>query len=200
MAKKSKPVGMVWLVLSFIFVQPLGMLLLGLRRMHDRSEWLKSGQSLLKTSLVFFGLFWLFYLVSEPDAQDFEYSFYLFGAGSLIGFIMSYIMISRGKKEEKYKDAILQHRMEKVADIARAVGVDEKTAVADLRKMVADGIFPYAALSRDAKYFESEARHPHAAIKRTIRCFSCGAKVIVIKGRGGICEYCGAVSEYEVRA
>lgn len=198
MGKKSKPVATVWLVLAFIFVQPLGMVLLGLRRMHDRGEWLKNGQSLLKTAFVFFGLFWLFFLINPPTVQDFQYSFYLFGAGALIGFAMSYVMITKGRVDEKYKTAVVQHRLEKVADIANTVGVDEKTAAADLRKMILNGIFPYAALSNDGRLFDLEARHPHVAIKRSIRCFSCGAKIVVIKGRGGRCEYCGTVSEYEV--
>jgi hypothetical protein len=197
MDKAKKPIAVAWIAIAFIFVQPLAMLLLGVRRMQNKREWLKGGQAMLKLSLVFLGLFFLFWLVGgAANMEDFKYSFYLFGAGSIIGLVIAQKMIKKGRQDEKYKAAVETHRMEKVEAIAKEAGVSQETAVRDLRKMIEDGIFPHAQITQEGKHFYLEALHPHIARERTVRCTGCGAKVFVTKNRGGKCEYCGMVWEY----
>ena len=194
--RSSEPIGMHWIVLAFLFLQPLAIPLLGLRYMWKKTEQLSAGRSLFKVSVVFIGLFLLFMLVDYQGLEDFYYSFYFFGAGGIIGLIMSLRMIQQGSKDEKYYYAVEVNHLEKISDIALALNIPSETVVQDLQKMMQNDFFPNAKLDVAGQLFILNAAEREAVKQRTFRCSGCGATVLAISNQGSVCEYCGSPVNY----
>ena len=194
--KSGKTIGFGWIVFSFIFVQPLGMLLLCLRFILNRKDVLKGAWTIFKTSAVFFALFWVFMLVDYTGMEDFFYSLYLFGAGSLIGFTMFPFMLTLGCKDAKYRIAVEKTRLVKLQDIASAVNMSEAIAARDLQKLIDCGAFPNGKLDMNNEIFILNKYDHEREQTRTFRCSGCGATVVAVNNKGGVCEYCGSPVNY----
>ena len=194
--ESKNPINVGWIVVSFIFVQPLGMLLLCLRFLYDKKESLKHGRTILKTSITFFVLFLIFLFTDTPDMEDFLYSLYLFGGGALIGFVAAYIMIRRGRKYEKYRSAVEMHKLVKLQSIADAVKLPVETVTQDLLKMIEVDFFPDARVNLDERTFILNAAMQEEEKTKTVRCTGCGATAVAVSSRGTVCEYCGAPVNY----
>ena len=190
----NKRMGIHWIVLAFIFIQPLGALLLGIRYFQNRKEVVRGGRAMFKFSVVFVGLFLLFFLVSDPTWEDFWMSLYLFGGTATVGFIMSMFLLWRGRRDEKYKSAVEAQHMTVIQDIADAVALPVKVAERDLRALIHGGVFP--GMGIDVIQGKIFVLVTEAKVTRTLRCSGCGATVTAVDKQGSVCEYCGSPVNY----
>ena len=197
-AKPKNTVSIGGIAAAFVFIQPLGMFLLGLRLLHNKQEILKNGRTMFKVAVVFLALFLIFLLVDYQSITDFYYSFYLFGGGAVIGLIMSLIMIRQGLKDEKYKAAVEIHKLTKLHSIADTVKTPVETAIRDLRYMIEHDIFPNAELNVEEQIFTLNVRLRGEEKMRTMRCSGCGATVFAVSSKGTVCEYCGSPVNYDM--
>ena len=189
--KMKQTIGGHWVILAFVFLTPLGIPLIGLRFLRTREDYWKNGRFLLKLSAVSLGLFLLLLIFGTTDVQDALISLYFFGAGGAVGLLMSQIMIRQSAREEKYKSAVVKHRLTKLWDIAAAVKLPAEVVTKDLQRLIEGGIFPGAELDVGAGLFLLNKGRPVDAPLVTLRCESCGATVVTAQGQSGVCAYCG---------
>ena len=189
--KTKERLGIGWIIVSFIFVQPLGVLLLGIRLGQNRKDMIKGSGTMLKLSVTFIALFLLFLISDNITTEDIYYSIYFFGAGGVLGFVISLLMRKRGTVDEKYKSVVEGHRLTKVEHIAQAMKLSEEIVMRDLQKMIKCGIFPDAELDRAAGIFCLDKDVPEEK-RKTFSCDGCGATVVAIVGKDSVCEYCGS--------
>ena len=195
--KQKSSVSTAGIIISFIFIQPLAVFLLGLKLRERKTAILKSGQTMLKLAITFGILFFVFAFIDYKGINDILFGLYLFGAGSIIGFVMSQIMIRQGLKDDKYKTAIKIQHLTKIKDIASAMQLPEEKVVADLSRMIKDEIFPFAELNMDEKTFELNSYSPKVALKKALKCTACGASVVAVQSKITRCEYCGTPVNFE---
>jgi len=199
MKKDKKQISVIWVVLSFVFfLFPVGMFLVSLRYWQNKTSHAKGGRSLLAVAITFFALFLLFWLISDvPTMQDFIMSFYLFGAGSIIGLVFSGLMLANGAKQAKYLRAVESYQCTTISAVVEAVGLPRATVVNDLQKMIHDGILPEAKMDASADVFTLRFRELAEQMTKTVRCPGCGATAVATRGIASVCEYCGAPVVFE---
>ena len=188
------------IIVTMIFVPPLGMFLLGLKLRQNRKKTLERGKILLALSIAYTSLFFLFCFIDYKDLTDFIFSMYLFGASGIIAFIMSLFMLVRGRKEKKYTDAVTKHTITPIEDISKTMHLPKEIVLRDLLGMISYGIFPGAKIDLHKNIFILNTNIPAsdktANKSKTIRCEGCGATATAFEGKGTVCEYCGAPVNY----
>ena len=189
-AYDPKRIPLVWVVLGFIFVQPVGMLLLGLRKRKNALFLEKEAKSMLTISIVFGILFSL--TIFEITLSGDLMSVYLFGAPAVVAFVFSILMRQQAARYAKLKAAILNHNLTKIKDIATAVKETEQQTCIALKEMMQVGFFPHPELDYGAMVFHPNRLTPKPEQMQSRVCASCGATVIWTEGDAGVCEYCGA--------
>ena len=190
--KEVERLALMWVVLGFIFIQPLGMLLLGVRKIQNRKSILKEGQSLFKVAVVFLALFAFFIFALMDEEVTIGYGFYFFGSLSLIAFVMSGIMIRIGVSDAKYMSAVVDHELTKIDDIASAVKKPKEVVVKELKKLIRCDVYPNASLDTIEMVFCLDKYATPLKHMQAQTCTHCGATVVAVEGQSGICEYCGS--------
>ena len=112
-------VPLVFVILAFAIIQPVGMLLLGIRKLQNTGILIKEGRSMLTISVVFIILF--FSLLDYPELSNFFTIFYFIGSCGVIALLFSLLIFRQGQRCEKYKSAIMTHHLTQISDIASAV-------------------------------------------------------------------------------
>ena len=186
-------VPLVLVILAFAIIQPVGMLLLGIRKLQNTGILIKEGRSMLTISAVFIILF--FSLLDYPELSNFLTIFYFIGSCGVIALLFSLLIFRQGQRCEKYKSAIMTHHLTQISDIASAVKLPEQRVCKDLRKMMSARFFPHPELDIENMIFRADIFEPGIEKKRTQKCKGCGATGVLVEGRTGICEYCGRAIE-----
>ena len=179
-----------FVILGFIIVQPVGMLLHGLRKLQDIRNLTRDGRRMLSLAAVFISIFFMLFSQRE-DATDILLFFYFFGSLGLIALTFAIIMFTLDRRYRKYKAAVTTHHLTQISDIAAAVGQSKEDAVRTLRRMTAAGFFPDPVLDIQRMVFRPDRNEATVEQMRAIQCSGCGVTILLVEGRRGICEYCG---------
>ena len=197
MQKKEHRISILWVILSCVcFMPSLGLTLLGLRWRQNKKEQMHGGRRLLGLALAFLALFLLFAFVSYQGPEDLLMSGFLFGWGGIAGLVLASSMLAEGKKQEKYRLVVETRRLTSLTAIGEAMNLPRDTVVRDLSRMMADGFFPEAELLEAGNAFHLTPVQPDNRPTQTLRCGGCGAAVMVVQGRVGVCPYCGSPVSY----
>jgi|GEM_PF-2903693 len=192
----SNPIPLGGIIAAFIFVQPLAIVLLGLRKLYNRKTLSQGARTMLILAIVFGTLYLL--MLSDGAALEGNWGIYLYmlGAPSVLSFAVWPFLFRLSNIDKRYIHAVTIANLTDVADIAKFTQRTETQIMNDLQKLIELKVFPYANLDRLARTFSLRANDPHlqnapAPQTRACVCPGCGAASVATEGKASMCEYCG---------
>jgi hypothetical protein len=167
MAKQDRGPSWIAITIGFILFWPVGLYLLIKKLTTDREAAVKRDSKIpvLGWILLIFGVFFLSsYLSSSRNTLFIWAVFFIFGG------LLSLRAAKRGNLEgerfRSYINAIVNHGLVSIQDIAAFAQVREKTAVKDLKRMIGMGYFDHAHIDEKRGEIYLYQRQAHVNVSQ----------------------------------
>lgn len=201
MVENKQPWYYSWVVIiiALFLFWPVGLVLFILRLNHSKATAsFGKGQAIICYVVAAFII--LLSLAMFEDSFFMGLAF-LAGGGAIIYFTR--MAVKRSERCRQYINLIVNQEVESIDTIAGMCGQSYEVVLADLNKMVSQGIFKNAVIDQISRTISIPRmqlnRQPQTVSGGngaeppqmvTVTCSGCGAKMVVAKGAVCNCEYC----------
>ena len=181
-----------------LLVAPAGVLKIAHRQMKNKQGLVRGGEKVLVVAGGFIIIFFILITAPPTDGSTLLSNpfTYLYACAGILALVIGILMIFRGLKYNKYRAAIENHNLLKVADIAKMIGLPEQIVIKDLLQMIVEGFFPELRFDAETKTLKLNDSAMAKLQSKAVRCESCGASVTVFEGKQNRCEYCNSALNY----
>jgi len=167
MARQNQSPSWAAITICFIFFWPVGLYLLVKKLTTDKEAAVKkdSKTPVIGWLLIIIGMFFISsYFGSGKIMSSLWAAFFIFGGLSSLSAAKK--GNQEGERFRSYINAIVNHGLVSIQDIAAFAGVREKVAIKDLKRMIQMGYFDHAHIDEKRGEIYLYQRHAHVNIGR----------------------------------